>query len=771
MGSFLLSLFYLPIVLLFSAVDGAERFFQNGNALLEWFLSSSVLILAVLLLRFLLKGRVSYRVRYALWLVVLVRVLLPIQFALPLPASAAQLTPEAPESWKEATVPVYPSYGKVENAPAYYQDLEPGTIYPSAGSVGYVERAEDGETMIYYWDLYSPIEVFLRLWWAGSLVTGGVLLVSNLHFSRRVKRSRALLPEISAPIPVYEADGLPSPCLFGLFRPAVYLTPATAAEGEKREHALAHELTHYRHRDHIWAFARCLCLVLHWFDPLVWVAAVLSRRDCELACDEGAVARLGESERIPYGRTLVDMVAQGGRGGLLSCSTTMTVGAKPLRQRVEALVKRPRTRITALLLAAVLLTAAALFTFAADEPTQKELGLSTPEEGYARLLDLLENDLPFSYHESLFSDGPEYDAVTSPNIVPNTKSTARNHIRPLDRPMENLAFSAVQTQAHHLWLYSGEEPYLEQTSFCLLPVEDEWYVCLRESDRNENDTLIPVAKTDAGVVNVLKNAASLQLQVNAAYWTDPAKGFEQFAESLSNTVQIQTFVANGQTQTAYQPGEEFTAHALGLLARAEPLSAPTENFGAAENELALHLYDELGVSSSAGWNCRDYYLHPAQNGYYLCLRHDWDVDTPVAFLPGDTATRLLALAYSGHIALEEYDRFQQAVESVTDIKFCGNPLSSTRPVTHIPPGEDLENAKRMLLEYSQPLTYGADATRAGVPLHAFVLLGFDSSGEYQYNISPNAEGEYTIFRTEDGRDVPVAQFDKSAVSGLGLLAE
>ncbi len=54
-------------------------------------------------------------------------------------------------------------------------------------------------------------------------------------------------------------------------------------------HVLTHEFTHYRHGDHLWSMLRCLALAVHWWNPLVWLAAELSRRDAELACDEGAL--------------------------------------------------------------------------------------------------------------------------------------------------------------------------------------------------------------------------------------------------------------------------------------------------------------------------------------------------------------------------------------------------------------------------------------------------------------------------------------------------
>ena len=115
---------------------------------------------------------------------------------------------------------------------------------------------------------------------------------------------------------------------------------------------LAHEETHFRHGDHVWGVLRGLCLALHWFDPLVWWAAFLSRRDGELACDEAAIRRLGEDERAAYGRTLIGLTCEK-RPALLLTATTMTGSRGGIRERIVLLAKKPRTAVYTL--AAVLL--------------------------------------------------------------------------------------------------------------------------------------------------------------------------------------------------------------------------------------------------------------------------------------------------------------------------------------------------------------------------------------------------------------------------------
>ena len=107
-----------------------------------------------------------------------------------------------------------------------------------------------------------------------------------------------------------DLDGLPSPCLFGLFRPAIYLTEDVVVTDEAvLRHVLVHEETHFRHGDHIWSALRGVALALHWWNPLVWLTVVLSRQDGELACDEGALKRLPQEEHAAYGRAILQAVA------------------------------------------------------------------------------------------------------------------------------------------------------------------------------------------------------------------------------------------------------------------------------------------------------------------------------------------------------------------------------------------------------------------------------------------------------------------------------
>ena len=327
--------------------------------LISWCVTSSILLAVFLLLRGTLFRKLSPRVRYALWGVVLLRLLVPFQIpSLSLPAAAADLTPELSTISER---PIFPNTILVRPInPSVSLDEEDQADLPHSAST-----IESNLSEYYHFGGPTLSDGVQVVWAAGAGMVLLAVLAANLRFAQKLRQSRRPLPTAGCPLPVYEAEELSSPCLCGVLRPAVYLTPEAAEDGTVRTHVLSHELTHFRHRDHIWSLLRCLALALHWYNPLVWAAVVLSKRDGELACDEGTIRQLGEGERIPYGRTLIGLVARrSGAGGVLSCSTTMTGGKKTVQRRIAQLVKQPETKKTALFLAAAAVALAAVFVFA-----------------------------------------------------------------------------------------------------------------------------------------------------------------------------------------------------------------------------------------------------------------------------------------------------------------------------------------------------------------------------------------------------------------------
>ena len=415
--------------------------------MIQWAVTSSALILIVLAVRWLFREKLSARLRYALWGVVLLRLLIPFQVELPAPVSdslpvlatnlAQDVTPRLDDTLLYAIPTEEQPYGLPAGMPPEYIRNGP---FDSAWDRFSGGTVYDGEHVTRYAFMMSALEVVVLIWLAGTALAALVILTSNLRFARRLRKRRKRLEDIDAPVPVYVSEGLPSPCLCGVFRPAVYVTPQAAEDPDTLRHVLAHELTHHAHFDHLWSLLRILALALHWYNPLVWLAVVLSKGDGELACDEGAVARLGEEERIPYGRTLVDMVAQRSLrpGDLLSCSTAMTGGGKSVKQRVAQLVKKPETVKTALFAAVALVALGLVFTFA---------GRAQGEKGdYATFLNDVENARSIHLGQEMISSyrGP---TITDPELLAQAKEVLQENASDWLNPrvLKNLDLGSMRT--------------------------------------------------------------------------------------------------------------------------------------------------------------------------------------------------------------------------------------------------------------------------------------------------------------------------------------
>ena len=346
--------------------------------LLEWVCTSAFLILVTLVLRAALGKRIGGAMRYALWAAVLLRLLVPVQlFTSPLAGTwvaAGQRVERDVVEWSAA--PTAPA-GEALGLPVV--DKTPGTV-PSAPKAPALPHPPEPPAAP---DLSKLAPWLGWAWLAGAGLAALVLLLSNLRFYGQLRRVRTRLEGVDCPLAVYAAPGLPSPCLFGLLRPAVYITPEAAGKKnpDMLRHVLAHEVTHYRHGDHIWSLLRCAALAVHWWDPLVWLAASLSQRDGELACDEGALKRLGDGQRAAYGNTLLALVtAKPGPADLFRCATTMAGDKRSLKERISRIAQAPRRVVWAVVVAVLVTALACLCAFGQAKP-EAEDPVFSPEPG------------------------------------------------------------------------------------------------------------------------------------------------------------------------------------------------------------------------------------------------------------------------------------------------------------------------------------------------------------------------------------------------------
>ncbi len=301
-----------------------------------------------------------------LWLIVAVRLILP------------GITAVFPHVLPESDFSIMNMADKVETAlqdfiqPMEMEDtqvmfVQDGFSFDELPDLG--EIPSDGPTAVFVaghvtWT-WTWIDWLKRIWYIGMAAAGIWMMAVNIRFFNKLKKDRIRYEIEDFKLPVYTAKDLASPCLYGLpGRQSIYLPEDVTEDDEKVKHILTHEYCHYKHADVFWSALRCILLTVYWFHPLVWLAAVLSKQDCELACDEAVIKMLGEEERISYGKTLVSLVTRKTTASDMMCAaTTMTGGAENMKERVKRIAEKPHRLVVVLILCVAVVGIAAAFTF------------------------------------------------------------------------------------------------------------------------------------------------------------------------------------------------------------------------------------------------------------------------------------------------------------------------------------------------------------------------------------------------------------------------
>ena len=316
-------------------------------------LTVSALILAVLLVRAIFKNRVPKRMVYTLWLVVLVKLCLP-GTLVSLPVLPAE---EAAAPVQRVELPAQPLPAQ-QPAQAVTQPQTP-VQQPVSPAQGATEAPAKPLT---------AMQIFQIVWAGGSALLGLWLFGTWLVFMVQLHKSRRFLGRHGR-TRIYISSTVKSPCLAGLV-PAVYLTE-DVLQTDSTELILRHELTHLRHLDFLWSLCRTAAVIAYWWNPFIWLAAICSKRDAELACDEAVAAGLSDAQRLVYARAIL---AQAPRK-----AAALSLAGPPVKERILFLTKKQRTSVLCVILALLLIISAAGCSL--TELTRQKSGeITLPEE-------------------------------------------------------------------------------------------------------------------------------------------------------------------------------------------------------------------------------------------------------------------------------------------------------------------------------------------------------------------------------------------------------
>ncbi len=341
-------------------------------------LTGSVVILCVLAVRLLLK-KAPKKFAYALWAVVLFRLLCPV--SLPAPVSVLEVVqPEVTVQNGFATqvhyLPAPPSQPVAEVTPV---SPAPAAPKPAAPSL-------------------SAKDIAVWVWAAGAAAMMGLSVYQYLRLKRTLRRAVPLQGN------VYLTGSIPTPFVLGIFQPKIYLpTGVTMAE---RPYILAHERCHIRRCDHILKLLAYGALCLHWFNPLVWVAFLLAGKDMEMSCDEAVIRQMGPGIRADYAAALLRLST----GKPILAPSPLAFGEGNTKGRIIHMSqwKKPKIWVSVL---SVLVCIAILTACAVNPQTDKPV--ETPSESTAApaeplLFELAQMTIPEELHYVFLEDSVRF---------------------------------------------------------------------------------------------------------------------------------------------------------------------------------------------------------------------------------------------------------------------------------------------------------------------------------------------------------------------------
>ena len=285
-------------------------------------ISASWLVLAVLILRFVLKKAPKW-INVLLWGIVAIRLICPFSFESPL-----SLIPSAEtiplNIGMDSTPTINSGISAINNA---VNPIISQSNTPMAGASVNL--------------LQITIGIYEYIWIFGMIALALYTAISYWRLRRKVDTAVRYKDNI------FQSENVSFPFVLGIIKPRIYLP--FKMNGQYLEYVVAHEQAHICRKDHWWKPLGFLLLMIHWFNPLMWLAYVLLCRDIELACDEKVIKELGNEQRGDYTQALVACSVN--RRMIAACP--LTFGEVGVKERVKSVMNYKKPALWVIIIAVI----------------------------------------------------------------------------------------------------------------------------------------------------------------------------------------------------------------------------------------------------------------------------------------------------------------------------------------------------------------------------------------------------------------------------------
>lgn len=301
---------------------------------------ASWLIAAIILLRLVFK-KVPKWVHCMLWILVAVKLLLPINI-------------ETPFGFLPKTKPI------LENITVAEVPTVDTGISGIDESINFTLAKNMSRDNIEYVTV-TPMGVYMYIasliWLTGIIIMLAYFIISFLVIRHKVSAS------IRTASNIYECDEIVSPFILGLISPKIYLP--SGLDARVKECVIAHENVHISRRDYLWKPLGFVILAIYWFNPLCWISYILLCRDIEYACDEKTTKDKEDSWRADYCQALLDCSVQ--KKMITACPVAF--GEVSVKNRIKKVLdyKKPAFWFVAIAIVASLCIAVCFMT-SSDRP-------------------------------------------------------------------------------------------------------------------------------------------------------------------------------------------------------------------------------------------------------------------------------------------------------------------------------------------------------------------------------------------------------------------
>ena len=286
-------------------------------------LVASIVILIILGARLILK-RAPKVFSYALWAIVLIRLLVPV--SIQSPVSVIPNTPATSGAVINSALP----------------EIEFETPRDREQNDYESQNTTSEDIQVYVSHTMEPV-VYLSVAWLIGMA--GMVLYSSISYLKIKNKVRIAVPLRGN---IWITDDIKSPFVIGFIKPKIYL-PDNLGDQEQ-EYIILHEQHHIKRCDHVIKALAFLALTIHWFNPLVWLAFVLACKDMEMSCDEAVIRKLGENVRADYSASLLTLAT----GHRIIAGTPLAFGEGDTKGRIKNLAKWKKPAIWVLVLTIII---------------------------------------------------------------------------------------------------------------------------------------------------------------------------------------------------------------------------------------------------------------------------------------------------------------------------------------------------------------------------------------------------------------------------------